>query len=84
MAGRKPTIDDAVFLAVFVGASRPVLTATEVGERVGMSQQGAHSRLNKLEEEGLLSSQKVGAKARVYWITAEGEEELWLWVSDRA
>ena len=74
MAGRKPETPDSHFLAVFIGADDPVLTAVEVSEELDMTQQGAHNRLTSLVDSGLLATKKVGSRARVYWITRAGKK----------
>jgi predicted transcriptional regulator len=72
MAGRKPETPDTHYLAVFLASDDPVMTSVEVGDELGVTQQGAHSRLSSLDEGGLLESKKVGSRARVYWITNTG------------
>lgn len=74
MAGRKPSVPNSEVLHLIKVAPAPVVTATELNENLDMTRQGANSRLNALEEEGYLRSKKVGAAARVYWITEKGEE----------
>lgn len=45
--------------------NQDVPTTTDVAESVGCSQQVAHYRLEKLEEEGKVTSRKIG-RARVW------------------
>jgi len=71
MAGRDKEVADVEFLLVFLADPAPVLTAAEIGERVGMTRQGAHSRLESLEQRGLVDS-AMKASARVWWLTEKG------------
>lgn len=64
------------YLRVFALSNDPVLTAVEVGEMVGVSQQAAHSRLTSLERDGYVESKKVGGRARVYWLTDQGRDQI--------
>lgn len=73
MAGRKKETPDAAFLLVFLADPAPVLVASEVGEEVGMTRQGAHNRLVELEERGLVDSAKK-AGTRVWWLSEAGAE----------
>lgn len=75
MGGRPTEVADIEFLRAFAEHDHPVLTATEVGEIVGMSQPGAHQRLVELEEEGLVESAMKGP-ARVWWFTDHGRDYL--------
>lgn len=61
------------YLREFAISSDPVLSAPEIAELVGVSQQGAYSRLQSLEADGYLDSKKVGAKARVFWLSDKGK-----------
>lgn len=57
-------------------APGPVATATEIAENLEYSRQNVNHRLNDLEEEGFVKSKQVGARARIWWLTDEGE--VWL------
>ena len=74
MVGREPTVSDAEILHEFVVSPDAVLTSTEVAEAVDMSRQGVASRFEQLAEDGFLKTKKVGAHARVWWITERGRE----------
>ena len=63
--GRRPEISDEEILFVFRRSSDPVLTTDEVASGLDITHRGVRDRLEKLEEEGLLSSKKVGAQAKV-------------------
>jgi len=73
MAGRKPTVSDKEVLEIFIEASDPALTTGEVSAELGMSQQGAYSRLDDLVERGLVETKKFG-QGRGWWITDAGVE----------
>lgn len=74
MGGRKPTVEDEVILRLIALAPWPVVTAPDLAEKLGMTQQGAYSRLKQFENSGLVRSKLVGANARVWWLTDEGKE----------
>lgn len=72
---------DIAYLRPFAVMSDPVLSSSEVSDIVNVTQQGALSRLRSLEADGKLRSKKVGARARVFWLSDEGAdyvEELML------
>lgn len=72
----KPTVEDEVFLREMATAAAPVVTAVELADDVGLSQQAAYQRLRRLEDEGKVRSKKVGPKARVWWLTDLGRQCL--------
>jgi len=63
---------DIRYLTVIVTDPDPVMTATEIADELGISQQAAHRKLSDMEERGLLKSKKTGARSRVYWPTTDG------------
>jgi len=52
----------------FVELNEPVMTAVEVGEQLGVTQQAAHSKLQRAHERGVVEKKTVGARAVVWWI----------------
>lgn len=44
------------------------LTASEVADRLGCSRRTALNKLTELQESTELTSKKVGARSRVWWI----------------
>lgn len=50
----------------------PVATAPELADDLDVSAQAVNKRLSTLVENGYVESKKVGAAARVYWLTREG------------
>lgn len=65
--GRKPRVTDEELLTVFDEASDPVLTTSEVAERVPIGKRGVLKRLERLADEGQLMRKDVGARAQVWW-----------------
>jgi len=53
-------------LSVFEKAEIPVLTASEVAEKLDCSRAAAYNKLETLVENGELHKKKVGARAVVY------------------
>lgn len=71
MAKSKATngsIDDEDILRAIERHSDPCVTASEIAEMFGVSQQAAHWRLSKLVDEGKIRRKKAGAKAVVWWV----------------
>lgn len=73
--GPDPDVDDRTFLVEIRLAYKPALGTTEVADRVGLSQQAASKRLERLEEYRLVESDKVG-NARIWWLTDDGCRHL--------
>jgi hypothetical protein len=71
MAGRDKQTPDVDFLLAFLADPTPVLTASEMGDAVGMTRQGAYVRLEELQERGFVESAKKSGR-RVWWLTAKG------------
>lgn len=67
--GRKPRVSDDDLLAVFTNADDPVLTATEIAEKVPIGKRAVLKRLAILDEQDAVESKHVGARARVWWST---------------
>ena len=71
--GRENETTDLEILRIGLIVPAPFFTSSQVANEVGMSQQGAHYRLTKLEEDGLIRSKKAG-NARAWWLTYEGKQ----------
>jgi predicted ArsR family transcriptional regulator len=54
----------------------PVVTAPELAEQLNISPQAVNKRLDTLEQDQFVTSKKVGASAKVYWLTEAGEREV--------
>jgi len=65
---------DIKYLRAIISHPDPAVTATEVGDEVGVTQQGAHSKLSDLEERGLVRSKKTGSRSRIWWVTTDGRD----------
>lgn len=65
--GEKVTEQD--ILKVFDAASDPFLTAGEVADRLPISRQAVHHRLEKLREDGRVDKKKTGARGAGWWAT---------------
>jgi len=74
MTGAPPDVTDDELLAAIHTHVDPVVTASDVAERVGLTSQAVNKRLPRLVEEGYLRKKKVGASAVVYWTTQSGRE----------
>ncbi|MFD1588416.1 winged helix-turn-helix transcriptional regulator [Halorientalis brevis] len=72
-SGRDREVSDHELLVAGRDVPEPVFTATEVGERVGMSQQGVDKRLRELAEDGLINTAMKGA-SRVWWLSYRGRQ----------
>ena len=70
-----PRISDDEIISVFRETDDPVLLATDVAEAVGVTPQAINSRLHRLNSEGRLETRKVGASARIWWLSDEEGDE---------
>ena len=61
------TITPERVLEVLREEDDPVLTAKEVGERLGCTSEAARQRLHELQDCGDIESKQVGARAVVWW-----------------
>ncbi|MFC7070596.1 MarR family transcriptional regulator [Halobaculum lipolyticum] len=75
MAGRKRETSDSEILRAIALSPHPVVVASELSDDVGMSRQGVFSRLQDLEDSGLVRS-AMKASARVWWLTEDGRVYL--------
>lgn len=75
MGGRKPTISDYEIIEFIQETEDPFVSTKEVADYIGFSKKGARQRLQRLEEEGLVSSKRVGV-APAWWLTETGEALL--------
>lgn len=73
MGGRKETVSDEEILRHFMESEDPVLSTTEVADRLGFSNSGAWTRLDNLEDRGLIFNKKVG-QTNIWWISSDGVE----------
>lgn len=59
---------DSELAQVFRESDDPVLTAVEVADELGISQQAAHARLSRAHEQGTIERKKTGARSVVWWV----------------
>lgn len=67
----KTHVSDSAILELIQNVDEPVVTAIDVANHFGFTQQAAHQRLSKLHEEGKLDRKKAGARAVVWWIPGD-------------
>jgi len=72
-SGRNRDVSNYELLVAGREVPEPVFTSTELGERVGMSQQGVDKRLRKLETDGLLCTALKGS-SRIWWLSYRGQK----------
>lgn len=56
---------------VFHRSEAPIVSAPEVAEALGISQQAAYARLKTAEEDGWVSRKKIGAAAVAWWTNTD-------------
>lgn len=76
MPSHSKGIPDVDYLRLFALSPDPVVTAGELTEELPVTNQAVNTRLKRMSRDGLVESKKVGASARVYWITQEGRDYL--------
>jgi len=74
--GRQKRVDDDEILRAIAISPDPIVTASELSERLDYSDDGIRNRLSDLEEGELVMSRDVGARAKVWWITTQGRQRL--------
>lgn len=67
------TANDAEYLEAMLLHPDPVLTAPELADRLGVTQQAAHKKLSRLYENGFVEKKDAGSNAVVWWLTPEGK-----------
>lgn len=76
MEDERYEVSDEDLLAEIMMYPDPVVTATELTGRFDITREAINKRLNGFRGEGYVASKKVGAAARVWWITQYGREYL--------
>lgn len=61
---------------IFRGADDPVLTAPEVADKLGITQQAAYARLSQAAERDELERKKVGSRAVVWWLSNHASDDV--------
>lgn len=67
MSSNKELSNDGI-LELIGERDDPALTAGEIAEEYGVSNQAANKRIKQLHSEGKVERKKVGAAAVVYWL----------------
>lgn len=60
-------ISEQDILLVFDKYHEPFLTAPEIADELGVTRQAVSYRLKQMEEKGLVSSKRTGARAIGWW-----------------
>lgn len=66
------TDDEASIIMEITAAGNEPVNAPDVARMTGINKNTTYSRLDSLEEQGLLVSKKVGSNAKVWWIPTDG------------
>lgn len=66
--------NDLKYIRAMLLDSDPVVTAPGLAEEVGVTQQAAHKKLQRLEERGLVRSKEAGSSAVVWWVSEKGKD----------
>ena len=74
--GRSKKVGDIEVLKAIALSPDPVVTAPELAEKLGYSDDGVRNRLKDLEEDGFVKRRDVGSRATIWWITTQGRAEL--------
>lgn len=70
--GRKRDVSDAQILKTMALHPDPVVTAGELADKLDMTNSGMNKRLDQLVDGGFVEAKQVGARAVIYWLTADG------------
>lgn len=65
------TVNPDTVLEVIQHAEDPIVTAKEVGEKLGCTSEAARQKLLRLQDQGVIARRKVGAGAVVWWLVDE-------------
>ncbi|MDB2281294.1 hypothetical protein PM030_05345 [Halorubrum ezzemoulense] len=80
-AGRKPRVKEDDITSVFWEADTPVLSTSDVADKLPITKRATFDRLSKLEETGTLGSELFpagGSEVRVWWhTTVAGVPQAW-------
>jgi len=73
--GRPDVVEDLDVLELLEWCEDPVMSAPELAEETRIGDRGMYKKLRRMQDDGLVDSKKMG-RARVWWITDLGREEL--------
>ena len=73
--GPNPTVEPEEILRTLKLAYPPALGTSDIAEEIGISNQATQRHLKRLKDEGYVDTRKIG-RARMWWITNEGERHI--------
>lgn len=76
MTGRPPSVSTEEVVTAVALHPEPVVTASDVKEKLGLTQEGALARLKALVDQGYLKQKRPGGSALVFWLSDEGRALL--------
>ena len=73
-----PSLSDSSlrYLDAVANNPDPVVTTTEIAEKLEVTQQAVYNSFKELEQKGMLRSKKVGARSKVWWLSIQGRQAL--------
>lgn len=69
--GRNPRVSDEDLLAVFRQTDDPVLSTSEVAAELPIKRRATLTRLQRLEENGILERKQAGGRNTVWWLATD-------------
>lgn len=73
---RPRTVSDIDLLKLLALSADPALAAPELSSELPITREAVNQRLAQLSEAGLVDEKKVGAAAKIYWLTDAGRRQL--------
>lgn len=67
---RPVSVEDSEILAAFETTKSPVSTVQDISEDIPLEPDSVRLRLKEMENQGRVTSKKVGARAVVWWRTS--------------
>jgi len=73
---RPRKVSDRAILRILALSADPAVTAPEISAEVRITPEAVNERLTQLSESGLVDEKKVGAAAKIYWLSDAGRRDL--------
>ena len=73
--GPNPSVSDKSLIRAILEAYPPALGTSDVAKKVDLSSEATRRHLNRLEEDGYLSTDMLGS-VRIWWVTDQGRAYL--------
>lgn len=73
---RPRKVSDPDILRVLALSSDPAVSAPEISAEVRLTREAVNQRLSQLSESGLVEAKKVGAAAKIYWLSDAGQRRV--------